>query len=259
MKYLAALCLVAIVAGPFCFSATAQKPALSADAAAGKNAGHVYGEWRIRVRPDKGNEYAKLIETQGLPLFRSAGGRMVGWWTTAVGDLYEQVTIWEYDGMAAFEAAGEKLGSDKNFAAFVAARDPLLTGEENRFLQLADFARRPGLPEPAKVVIHEVHRVPLSRREPYMRYMQSEGLALLERSGFRPAGPWTVAIGNWNEVTYLFRFDSLREREELIARFAGTADAKEYGRRIGELTDEITTRVLVPAKFAHATNSARPQ
>ena len=36
----------------------------------------------IRVRPDKGKEYAQLIETKGLPLFRgpaagwSAGGQL---------------------------------------------------------------------------------------------------------------------------------------------------------------------------------------
>src|SRR6266576_5297797 len=67
--------------------------------------GKVYGEWRIAVKPDKGSEYDKLIETQGLPLFREAGGRMVGWWKTLVGNLYEHVTIWEYDDMAAFEKA----------------------------------------------------------------------------------------------------------------------------------------------------------
>ena len=49
----------------------------------------VYGEWLIRVKPDKGVEYNQLIEQQGLPLFREAGGRMVGWWNTLVGDLYD--------------------------------------------------------------------------------------------------------------------------------------------------------------------------
>src|SRR5262245_40009507 len=42
--------------------------------------GKVYGEWLIRVKPDKGAEYNQLIERRGLPLFRAAGGRMVGWW-----------------------------------------------------------------------------------------------------------------------------------------------------------------------------------
>src|SRR5262249_20137081 len=88
--------------------------------------GKVYGEWLIAVKPDKGAEYDKLIESEGLPLFRKAGGRMVGWWKTLVGDLYEQVTIWEYDDMAAFEKAIGILGNDKKFAEFVARRDPLL-------------------------------------------------------------------------------------------------------------------------------------
>src|SRR5262245_8729296 len=75
--------------------------------------GKVYGEWRIGVKPDKGAEYDKLIETEGLTLFREAGGRMVGWWKTLVGNLYEHVTIWEFDDMAAFEKAIGFLGGEK--------------------------------------------------------------------------------------------------------------------------------------------------
>ena len=78
-----------------------------------------------------------------LPLFRAAGGRMVGWWKTLIGDLYEQVTIWEYDDMAAFEKAIGFLGPNPQFAEFVALRDPLLAGEENRFLRPAAHAVAP--------------------------------------------------------------------------------------------------------------------
>ena len=101
------------------------------------DAARVYGEWRIRVRPDQGPAYNRLIEQSGLPLFREAGGRMVGWWNTLIGDLYEHVTIWEYDDMAAFERAIQFLSKNPAFARFVAARDPLLAGEESRFLRLA--------------------------------------------------------------------------------------------------------------------------
>src|SRR6185312_737439 len=48
----------------------------------GGAASRVYGEWRIRVRPDQGPAYNRLIEQSGLPLFRGAGARMVGWWNT---------------------------------------------------------------------------------------------------------------------------------------------------------------------------------
>ncbi|HLJ11041.1 MAG TPA: NIPSNAP family protein [Planctomycetaceae bacterium] len=210
----------------------------------------VYGEWRIAVKADKGSEYDRLIETEGLPLFRKAGGRMVGWWKTLIGNLYEHVTIWEYDDMAAFEKAIGILGGEKRFAEFVAKRDPLLSGEENRFLKLAAGAASPSLPDPSKFVIHETHRVPLKRQGEYLDWMKREGLKMLEKHGFRPVGPWTTAVGRWSEATLLFRFDSLAERDKLIARFGATDDGKKYGERLGELVDEVTTRMLIPADFA---------
>ncbi len=172
----------------------------------------VYGEWRIQVKPDKGPEYNRLIEQSGLPLFRQAGGRLVGWWSTLIGNLYEQLTIWEYDDMAAFERAIGFLSKNPAFARFVAAHDPLLAGEESRFLRLAPGAAGPALPEPAPFVVHEIHRVPLARKEAYLEYMRKHGLGVLETNGFRPAGPWIVDVGRWAEITYLFRFDSLAER-----------------------------------------------
>ena len=160
----------------------------------------VYGEWRIRVKPDKGPDYNRLIEQSGLPLFREAGGRMVGWWNTLIGDLYEHVTIWEYDDMAAFERAIQFLSKSPAFARFVAARDPLLAGEESRFLRLAPAAVPPSLPEPAPFVVHEIHRVPLARKDAYLAYMADRGLGALKANGFRPLGPWVVDVGRWSEV-----------------------------------------------------------
>jgi type 1 glutamine amidotransferase len=213
----------------------------------------VYGEWRIRVRPDQGPAYDRLIEQSGLPLFREAGGRMVGWWKTLIGDLYEHVTIWEYDNMAGFENAIGILSKSPAFARFVAARDPLLAGEENRFLRLVSGAESPRLAEPAPFVVHEIHRVPLARRDAYLAFMTGRGLELLKSHGFRPVGPFVVEVGRWSELTYLFRFDSLAERERLIREFATKPDARAYLDKIGELSSEITTRMLIPAPFSRAT------
>lgn len=220
-------------------------------------ANKVYGEWRIQVRPDRGAVYNRLIERQGLPLFREAGGRMVGWWTTVAGDLYEHVTIWEYDGLNAYQRFLEKLGKDKGFARFAAQRDPLLTGEQSRFLQLAARAEPPRLPETARFVIHERHRVPLAKRQEYLAFFTGDGLAMLKRHGFRPVGPWTVAVGNWSEVTWLFTFDSLAERDRLIADFSGHADGGTYGNKLSGLVDEVNTQLLTPAPFATGGDAAR--
>jgi type 1 glutamine amidotransferase len=218
--------------------------------------GKIYGEWRIRVRPHKGAEYRRLIARRGLPLFRKAGGRMVGWWNTQVGDLYEQTTIWEYDNMAAFARVGDILGKNEDFARFVARRDPLLAGEENRLLRLTAFAEKPLLPDPARVVIHEIHSVRRKNLAGYLKFVEKEGLPVLKKHRFRPAGPWVVEVGRWSEVTYLFRFDSLTDRERRIARFAAHADVKVWA-RTDDFVDEITTRLLTPTQFPSRGKTSR--
>ena len=220
--------------------------------------GRVYGEWKIRVKPDQGPAYDRLIHQSGLPLFRLAGGRMVGWWKTLIGDLYEHVTIWEYDDMAAFERAGQILGKNEDFAKFVAARDPLLAGEESRFLRLAPGVPAPQQAEPAPFVIHETHRVPLSRREPYLDYMLQQGVKLLQAHGFRPEGPWISEVGRWSEITYLFRYNSLAEREQLIARLGNHPDGRAYDEKLAEYVTDVTTRLLIPAPFARPQLKTEP-
>lgn len=244
--------LAALAAGATLFHAAAFHSRLQSGAAPAAPA-PVYGEWRIRVKPDKGAEYAKLIQEKGLPLFREAGGRMVGWWTTLIGDLYEHVTIWEYDGLPAFEKAVGFLGKDERFHRFQGLRDPLLAGEDSRFLKLASAGDRPNLPEGAKMVIHEVHNVPLERSGAYWKSV-AEALPLLKKHGFRWAGPFQTAVGRRTEVTYLFLYDSLVERDARIAALAATPDGERVEKLLFEAAGDITTRLLLPAPFAHAPN-----
>jgi hypothetical protein len=208
----------------------------------------VYGEWLIRVRPDRGAEYGRLIREQGLPLFRAAGGRMVGWWTTLVGDLYEHVTIWEYDGLAGFEKAVAFLGKDERFKKFVELRDPLLAGEESRFLRLAPGGEAPALDEKANVVVHEVHRVPPGRWRDYWE-RAPRLVDLYRKKGFRVAGPFQPIAGRESEVTYLWLHDSLAEREAKLGPFGRHIDGVYVQNQLAETVTEVTTRVLLPAPF----------
>ena len=69
----------------------------------------------------------------------------------------------------------------------------------------------------------------LAHREAYLEFMTKQGgLALLKAHGFRPVGPWIADVGKWSEVTYLYSYESLAEREQTIARFTSDADARAY-------------------------------
>ena len=209
----------------------------------------VYGEWHIRIKPDRGAEYAQLIQEKGLPLFKEAGGRMVGWWTTMVGDLYEHVTIWEYDSMTAFEKAGSILSKDDRFRQFVVKRDPLLNGEDNRFERLVNFSRIPTLPETAKVVVHEVHHVSLAGREIYLQQVE-EALKLAEKHGFRIVGPWQTTLGDISEYTCLWLYDSLADRDMKLEALAASEDHQRLLHLLYGSCQGSVSRVLSPASFA---------
>lgn len=180
---------------------------------------------------------------------------MVGWWNTLIGDLYEQVTIWEYDNMEAFEKAVASLGASESFGKFVKLRDPLLAGEKSRFLKLADGAESPRLPELAATVIHETHHVPADRMGDYLHFMQTEGLSLLNRHGFGPVGPFVVEVGKSSEVTMLFPFESLVQRDRLKTAFEAHPEFRAYNSKLFRLVDDVTTRLLLPASFARPAES----
>jgi hypothetical protein len=251
MKKAVLLAVVSVAVSPFLSlgpGGRGQEPPAQAPSATSRKA--VYGEWRIRIRPDKGAEYAKLIEEKGLPLFREAGGRMVGWWATLIGDLYEHVTIWEYDGLPAFEKAVDLLSKDERFHRFAALRDPLLSGEESRFLKPVEgLTVAPALPEKAKLVIHEIHDVPLPRREAYLKLLPDLAAAL-KKQGFRWSGPFFNAVGDGSEVTWLFYYESLAERDAKLEALAASPEAGKLKARFHELADRSRTRLLVPVPFA---------
>ena len=86
--------------------------------------------------------------------------------------------------------------------------------------------------------------------------MTKKGVGLLRANGFRVTGPLFVEVGKWSEVTYLYAYESLAERERKIADFTSNPSAREYRHRLGEFTEEISSRLLIPAAFAHAPASA---
>ena len=174
---------------------------------------------------------------------------MVGWWKTLIGDLYEHVTIWEYDDMAAFERAIQFLSKNSGVRQVRGGARPALGRRGEPIPAAGRRGERPSLPEPAPFVVHEIHRVPW-RRRCLSRVHDQAGPRRAESKRFRPVGPWIVEVGRWSEVTYLFRYESLAERERMIAKFRRDPDGPNISRKIGELTEEITTRLLMPAPFA---------
>ena len=202
--------------------------ALIVSFAAPASAQTVYGQWQINVKPGMMKEYEQLITSEGLPLFKQ-NARMVGWWKTLIGDLYQMTTIWEYDSIADWEDGVRAAENNPAFQSFAAKRDKLLDGETSEFLKLPVFASLTGNPISWDVIIHETHIVKQGHMEPYLEYWNKTGLKGLAEAGFRIVGPFVQHSGDSDELLILVCFSNLAGRDKKLGTFGNFSIAETFG------------------------------
>ena len=93
------------------------------------------------THPGKWREYLALFEAEGLEIQHRILGRMVGYYTTEVGELNQIVHLWAYADLNERQARRGALLADPGFKAYVAKMLPLLQRQESRILRPAPFFR----------------------------------------------------------------------------------------------------------------------
>ena len=145
----------------------------------GGDAARVYGEWRIRVKPDQGPALQPAHRTVGaapVPRGRRPDGRLVEHPDRRPLRACDDLGIRRHGGLR----AGDPVPVEKPGLRPVRRRARPAAGRRREPVPAAGpGAARPSLPEPAPFVVHEIHRVPLARKDAYLAYMT--------RAGPRPA------------------------------------------------------------------------
>jgi len=91
------------------------------------------------THPGKWRDYLALFEAEGLAVQRRILGRMVGYYTTELGELNQIVHLWAYKDLNERAERRSALLADPTFAAYVKKMLPLLQKQESRILRPAPF------------------------------------------------------------------------------------------------------------------------
>lgn len=91
------------------------------------------------THPGKWREYLALFEAEGLAIQHRILGRMVGYYTTELGELNQIVHLWGYTDLNERAERRATLLADPGFKAYVAKMLPLLQKQESRILRPAPF------------------------------------------------------------------------------------------------------------------------
>ena len=86
------------------------------------------------VYTGKLNELVALYENEGIELQQRYLGRLVGAFTTDIGQLSMYTHIWAYDGYDDRSRRRAELQADDAWKAFLAKIQPLIHTQENRIL-----------------------------------------------------------------------------------------------------------------------------
>jgi hypothetical protein len=86
------------------------------------------------VYTGKLNELVALYENEGIELQQRYLGRLVGAFTTDIGQLSMYTHIWAYDGYDDRARRRAELQADDAWKAFLAKIQPLIHTQENRIL-----------------------------------------------------------------------------------------------------------------------------
>lgn len=93
-------------------------------------------------KPLRAADWLALYHEEGLPLQQELLGRLVGFFTTEIGDLGQIVHIWAYESLDDRLARRDRMAADSRWQAFVAKVKALdaLVSMESRLMRPTDFS-----------------------------------------------------------------------------------------------------------------------
>ena len=84
-------------------------------------------------------EYLEIYEREGMPIQRRYLPRLIGYYTTEIGDLNQVVHLWAYASFEERTRCRQAMRADPGWVPYLAKIHPLLLKQENKLLVPAPF------------------------------------------------------------------------------------------------------------------------
>lgn len=91
------------------------------------------------LQPGKWRDYLALYETEALAIQKRILGRMVGYYSTDIGELNQIVHLWAYEDLNERAARRARLMANPDWLRYVARMTPWLVRQESKILTPAPF------------------------------------------------------------------------------------------------------------------------
>jgi len=199
------------------------------------------------IQPPKFKDFIALTSKVGIKL-RTKHSKVVGYWTTEIGELNQVVHLWEYEDFDHRTRVRAALAKDKAWnTQYLPRSRPMLQHQESMVLVPADFYP---FTRPSGTGIYELrsYRLHPGKVPEWLEHFK-DGLPARQKYS-KPVAVWSSELGELNRVVHLWQYESLEHRARV--RKAALADPawKETVAKLGLLMQVMESKVLTPTEFS---------
>lgn len=199
------------------------------------------------IQPSKFKDFVAHTAKVGIKL-RTKHSKVVGYWTTEIGELNQVVHLWEYENFDHRTRVRAALAKDKAWnTKYVSRSRPMLQHQESMVLVPADFW--PFTP-PSGNGIYELrsYRLQAGKVPEWLEYFKTGLQARVKYS--KPVGVWSSELGELNRVVHLWPYESLEHRARVRKAFMADPLWKETVVKLQPLMQVMESKILVPTEFS---------
>jgi len=199
------------------------------------------------IQPARFKDFVALTAKVGIKL-RTKHSKVIGYWTTEIGELNQVVHLWEYENFDHRTRVRAALAKDKVWnGRYLARSRPMIQHQESMVLVPADFWP---FTRPAGTGIYELRSYRLHPgKVPSWLDEFKAGLQARQKYS-KPVAVWSSELGELNRVVHLWQYESLEHRAQV--RKAAMADPvwKETVGRLAPLMQLMESKILIPTDFS---------
>jgi hypothetical protein len=158
-----------------------------------------------------------LYQDTGLPVLERHIGRPLAFYFTIAGRINSLIQIWGYDSMAHFQYGRTAVEDDADWNDFRKGSLGLVRYRENRLTQRMNFPivdNTPHETEKKPVVDFRSYFIHYDKMKTFLDTTEEFALPVQLRQIGAPLGYFLTTVGNLQQVTHLWGYDSLDDMEK---------------------------------------------
>ncbi len=199
------------------------------------------------IHPPKFKDFVAHTAKVGIKL-RTKHSKVVGYWTTEIGELNQVVHLWEYEDFDHRTRVRAALAKDKTWnTRYLTRSRPMLQHQESMVLVPADFW--PFTP-PKGTGIYELrsYRLHPGKVPEWLEHFKGGLQARVKYS--KPVAIWSSEVGELNRVVHLWHYENLEHRAQVRKAVMADPGWKETVAKLQPLMQVMESKILIPTEFS---------